>query len=339
MKNTCSILLYVLLATPALSACAQDGSQMMTQKERGQLVGRISTLLLDNYIFPDVAEEMVIALNEGLQSTYSTIDDPKEFAESLTRDLQAISNDRHMRIVYDPEALQVPGSTGSSEDRAASMKSYMDKLKRENYGFKELKILDGNIGYLNLTGFVNTDHARETAVDAMNFLAATDAVIIDLRENGGGSPTMIQLITTYFFEGDPIHLNTFYNRPNDETWESWTLADVPGKRMPDVDLYLLTSNYTFSAAEEFAYNLRNLNRATIVGETTGGGAHPVDRRMISDRFMISLPIGRAINPISQTNWEGVGVEPHVKVDREEALNIAQKMAVQKLDVAVVGEKK
>jgi len=330
MKNTCYLLLYVLLAAPVLSACAQDHSQMMTQKERVQLVGKINQLLLDNYIFPDVAEEMVQALNAGLQDAYHSIDQPTEFAESLTKDLQTISNDRHLRIAFDPEAQQVPGSSGSSGDRAASMKNYMEKLKRENYGFKELKMLEGNIGYLNLTGFVNTDYAREAAVAAMNYLADKDAVIIDLRENGGGSPTMIQLISSYFFDGEPIHLNTFYNRPNDETWETWTLTEVPGKRMPDVELYILTSKYTFSAAEEFAYNLRNLNRATIIGETTGGGAHPVDRRMISDRFMISLPIGRAINPITMTNWEGVGVEPHVKVDKDEALLTAQRMAIEKL---------
>ncbi|WP_143959809.1 S41 family peptidase [Litoribacter populi] len=321
-----TFLLLILFAASILDIKAQSHATKLTEEERAQVVEEVSQLLRDNYIFPEVAEEMAELIKEGLKNNYKSLEWPQEFAECLTEDLRSISNDRHLSVIFEQKPVMGQNSSGSPDAK----RNYLDNQRRDNFGFKELKILDGNIGYLNLKGFVHADFAKETAVAAMNFLANADAVIIDLRENGGGSPTMIQLISSYFFKGDPIHLNTFYNRPNDETWETWTLEEIPGKRMPDVDLYILTSNYTFSAAEEFAYNLRHLNRATIVGETTGGGAHPVQRMVVADRFMISLPTGRAINPITKTNWEGVGVEPHMKVESDEALLTAQIMALETL---------
>jgi len=167
----------------------------------------------------------------------------------------------------------------------------------------------------------------------MNFLSNSSALIIDLRNNGGGSPSMIQLISTYLYDQDedPVHLNNFYWRPSDEHTQTWTLPYVPGNRLgSDVDVYVLTSGQTFSAAEEFTYNLKNLERATIVGETTGGGAHPGGTQIATDRFVVWVPSGRAINPITETNWEGTGVTPHVDVPREEALAKAHLMALEKL---------
>ena len=141
---------------------------------------------------------------------------------------------------------------------------------------------------------------------------------------------MIQLITSYLYGPEPIHLNSFYHRISDDTTQTWTLPYVPGKRRPDIDVYVLTSQRTFSAAEEFTYNLKNLERATIVGETTGGGAHPGGTQIASDRFTVWVPSGRAINPITNTNWEGTGVEPDVKVEAEKALAEAQILALENL---------
>ena len=180
-----------------------------------------------------------------------------------------------------------------------------------------------------MTGFSNVDEgAGATAQAAMNFLGNADALIIDLRQNGGGSPSMIQLITSYLYGPERVHLNNFYNRPRDEYTQTWTLPYVPGKRRPDIDVYVLTSQSTFSAAEEFSYNLRNLERATLIGETTGGGAHPGGTQIATSRFTIWVPDGRAINPITNTNWEGVGVEPHIKVPAQEALETAQITALE-----------
>ena len=141
---------------------------------------------------------------------------------------------------------------------------------------------------------------------------------------------MIQLITSYLYDADPVHLNNFYYRPTDEHTQTWTLPHVPGQRRPDIDVYVLTSNRTFSAAEEFSYNLKNLKRATLIGETTGGGAHPGGTQIATDRFTVWVPTGRAINPISKTNWEGTGVKPHIEVPAAEALVTAQIKVLEKL---------
>jgi len=154
-------------------------------------------------------------------------------------------------------------------------------------------------------------------------------VIVDLRQNGGGDPAMVQLIASYFFGTEPVHLNDLYFRPSDSTTQWWTLAYVPGRRMPTTDVYVLTSHRTFSAAEEFTYDLQNLKRATIVGEVTGGGAHPGDPERLSEHFMMFVPSGRAVNPVTKTDWEGTGVKPDVEVPAEKALKMANLMALKR----------
>jgi C-terminal processing protease CtpA/Prc len=166
----------------------------------------------------------------------------------------------------------------------------------------------------------------------MSFLANSDAVIIDLRKNGGGDPSKIQLITSYFFD-QPTHLNSFYIRKGNTTQQFWTSAHVAGKRMTGMPIYVLTSQRTFSAAEEFSYNLKNLKRATLVGETTGGGAHPVEPHFLAGVHLLAIiPFGRAVNPITGTNWEGTGVVPDIQVPADKALETAHLDALKKLQV-------
>jgi tetratricopeptide (TPR) repeat protein len=164
----------------------------------------------------------------------------------------------------------------------------------------------------------------------MNFLANCDAVIFDLRRNGGGSPGMIRFITSWLFE-EPTHLNSLYWREGDRTEEFWTQADIPGKRLAEVPAFVLTSNFTFSGGEEFTYNLQSLKRATIIGETTGGGAHPGGTVPVGERFMAFIPTGRAINPITGTNWEGTGVVPDIQVAADDALDTALPLAREAAD--------
>jgi C-terminal processing protease CtpA/Prc len=163
----------------------------------------------------------------------------------------------------------------------------------------------------------------------MNFLSNANAIIIDLRKNGGGNPSMIQLLSSYFLE-DYTHLNSFENRGEDSLQQFWTLPYVPGRSMYETDLYVLTSQRTFSGAEEFTYNMKNLERATIIGETTGGGAHPGGFQIAIHDFLVWVPTGRAVNPITKTNWEGTGIEPHVSVPQDKALEKAHSMALEKL---------
>ncbi len=198
-------------------------------------------------------------------------------------------------------------------------------MRKDNFGFKKIELLPGNIGYIDFRYFADAGFggAGATAIAAMNFLAHTDAIIFDLRQNGGGNPSMIQLISSYLFE-EPVHLNSFYIRKTNETKQFWTQGHVQGSKMTGNPVYVLTSSYTFSGAEEFTYNLKNMKHGTIIGETTGGGAHPVEGRIFENlNVAMSLPFGRAVNPITKTNWEGTGIEPNIKVPADLALIVAR----------------
>ena len=166
-------------------------------------------------------------------------------------------------------------------------------------------------------------------IAAMNFLGYCDAVIVDLRQNGGGDTTGIQLLCSYFFS-EMKHLNDIRFRDEEKTENYWTLPYVPGPKPINADLYILTSSRTFSGAEEFSYNMKNLKRGTIVGEATGGGAHPTDAKIVQDEFILRVPFARAFNPVSKTNWEGTGVAPDVQVPAEQAFDRAYGMAIEKL---------
>ena len=327
--NTLTFILAGLLMIMATSLMAQDSP--MTKAERQLVIDSVSSKLNANYVFPEVAKKMSANLRDKLKNgAYNSISDPNQFATQLTEDLQAISKDKHLRVSFAPEQIQEREQVVSPEDSIAFLNRWIDQMKRDNFGFKEVKIMNGNVGYLDLRSFSNVEYAGPTAVAAMNYLSNTDAIIIDLRNNGGGSPAMIQLITSYLFGSEPVHLNNFYWRPSDQTTQTWTLPHVSGQRSPDTPVYVLTSGSTFSAAEEFSYNLKNLERATLVGETTGGGAHPGGSRAATDRFMVWTPIGRAINPITNTNWEGTGVSPHIEVSSKDALDVAYVKALEAL---------
>src|SRR5262249_14549182 len=177
------------------------------------------------------------------------------------------------------------------------VKKMRERTARMNAGFVKVERLPGNVGYLELTGFMSPEEAARPAAAAMNFLAATDALIIDLRKNGGGSPPTVALVCSYFFGEEPVHLNSLYWRKGDRTEEFWTRKAVEGPRYLNKEVYVLTSKRTFSGAEEFTYNLKNLKRATVVGETTGGGAHPGGGVRLGGRFGGVIPHGPAASAV------------------------------------------
>ncbi len=330
MNTICKFIVLAFLMLLGSKLNAQK-VELLTQKEQQTVIDSIGSKLNANYIFPEIATKMVSNMETKLKNgNYKSIQDPQEFATTLTTDLQTISKDKHIRITFAPGQIAEQQQAITAEDSIAYLNRYVANLKRNNFGFKEVKIMPGNIGYLDLRSFSNVEYAGETAVSAMNFLSNTDAIIIDLRNNGGGSPAMIQLITSYLFGSDPVHLNNFYWRPTDRNSQTWTLPHVSGTRSPNTPVYVLTSRGTFSAAEEFSYNLKNLERATLVGETTGGGAHPGGSVVATDRFMVWVPTGRAINPITNTNWEGTGVSPHIKTAAADALDTAYTKALKSL---------
>jgi C-terminal processing protease CtpA/Prc len=311
----------------AVVALAQQGppEQPDTTIDAAVRKETITTLLKrlnDAYVFPETAAKMAEAINARVaRGEYESITSAKQFAQTLTAHLQEVSRDKHLRVRYSYEPIKPRPER--REPTAEEKERYSAELKRINFGFERLERLPGNIGYIDLRGFTAAEFGKETVAAAFNFLANTDSLIVDLRKNGGGDPEMVQLICSYLFDGQPVHLNSLYWREGNRTQEFWTLKDVAGKRYGNKEVYVLTSNYTFSGAEEFSYNLKNLKRATIVGETTGGGAHPGGGNRLSEHFGAFIPTGRAINPITKTNWEGTGVEPDVKVPADQALHVAQ----------------
>ncbi|HJU75174.1 MAG TPA: S41 family peptidase, partial [Gemmatimonadaceae bacterium] len=210
-----------------------------------------------------------------------------------------------------------------------------ERLKADNYGIGTPEILEGNVAYLELRTFgVPPDLMGDALTEAMSKVADADALIIDVRRNGGGSPHAVALVSTYLFGPDTVHLNSLYFRPANRTDHFWTRASVPGKRFgPDKPLYVLTSDRTFSAAEEFTYNLQTRKRATIVGDTTGGGAHPGGGQRLHAHFGVFVPSGRAINPITKTNWEGTGIVPDIAVPSDQAREAAHRAALERLNRA------
>jgi retinol-binding protein 3 len=282
------------------------------------------------YVFPDVAKQAGDSLRARLKrGAYDSYTSAAGFAVRLHDELREIAHDKHMSVAYAVTALPpAPAQQGGppSPQVTANQQAQADA---NNCGFVKVEVLPGNIGYLKFNGFANPNLCAPTASAAMNFLAGTKALIVDLRENGGGSPAMVSYISSYLFS-QKTHLNDLWDRKSGQTTEFWTRDDVPGRKFGgEKPVYVLTATRTFSGAEEFSYNLKSLKRAVIVGETTGGGAHPVGPHRIDDHFQIAVPYARAINPITKTNWEGVGVEPDVKVPASEALTTALKLLAEK----------
>src|SRR5579871_1204 len=322
-----------LLATPLLAQGPPPGPDTTIDgATRNAVLDGALKALKDGYVFPDIAARMEQALrsHQGAKD-YDSITSARQFATRLTDDLREVSHDKHLRVDYVSQVLPpAPSQPPGPEELQKIMDQQRAQLARINFGFEKLERLAGNVGYLDLRAFTPAALTGDTAAAAMNFLANSDAVIFDLRKNGGGDPATVTLIASYLFGPQPVHLNDLYNRPRDETQQFWTLPYVPGKRLAGKDVYVLTSSFTFSGGEEFTYDLKTQKRATIIGETTGGGAHPVGGRRIDDHFIIGVPSGRAINPITKTDWEGTGVEPDVKVSADQALPTAHLMALEKL---------
>jgi retinol-binding protein 3 len=286
----------------------------------------------EEYVFPEVAATMAKRVRKRqADKEYAGVKTGQELAERLTKDLQAVAKDKHLRILCSTAKLPKPPagfSPGKIPPRIQERRARMDRWF--NGGYRQVERLPGNIGYLAVDGFPQVEAAIEPAAAAMDFLANTDALIIDVRRNSGGTPGSVALLCSYFFDNKPIHLEDLYYRKGNRTLESWTRKDLAGRRYLGKDVYILTSHRTFSGAEEFAYDMQTQKRAIIVGETTGGGAHPGGMARLNDHFLMFVPRGRAINPITKTNWEGTGVKPDVAVPADTALDKARDLAVRKL---------
>lgn len=316
------------LPFPGVAAGATDAPSdpsSITPAIRAEVVAEIRELIGTRYVHADEAAAISSEIEASLAAgRYDAYDRALDFAGALTADLQA--HDLHFAVHWSPPATDV-ASPNDHEDEGESSSTEYARLN--NHGFERVARLPGNLGYLDLRFFDDPEAAGDTAVGAMAVLANTDAVLIDLRQNGGGEPGMVQLLISYFLPGR-VHYNGLYWRESDSTEQLWSLPHVAGRRRPDVPLWILTSARTGSAAEAFAYSLQALDRAEIVGERTVGAANPGDGFPLSHGFDIFVSTGAAVNPITGTSWEHTGVQPDLEVPSDEALDTARLAALRHL---------
>jgi retinol-binding protein 3 len=314
-KNAlCSALL--LLAAQAVAEAPR-----LDAASRSRAIDNVIAAMNERYVFPDVAKKVEAALRDPAQRRALDGEAPKVFAKQMTQALQALTRDKHLRVTASD--TPVPEPSAADKPAADDILQFRAEAQRGNFGVERVERLPGNIGYIELRAFESLEWSGEAISAAMTLVAHSEALIVDLRRNGGGDPATVAWMTSYLFD-ERTHLNDLYFRPENKTTQFWTSDWVPGARFGGrKPVVVLTSANTFSGAEEFSYNLKNLKRATLVGETTGGGAHPGELRRIGTHLRMFVATGRAINPISKTNWEGTGVEPDVKVAADDALRVAQ----------------
>ena len=274
--------------------------------------------LTESYVVPDVAGRMAARIRDKEHAGgYDAIQSSAALAKALTEDIRSVSHDLHTYVLYSYGVIRDPPQRRPEVPLAPPSGAI-----RSNFGFRRLEILDGNVGYIDLRSFVKPAFAAHTAAAAMNFVANSDALILDLRHNQGGDGGMVRLLCSYFFGSTPVHLADGYQREGNQTEEIWTLPDVPGARYVAKPVFILTSRQTFSAAEALAYALQALKRAVIVGERTAGGAYGGGRQSINAHFDLLLSTSRTVNAVTKTDWEGTGVQPDVPVPADRALDIA-----------------
>jgi hypothetical protein len=322
-------------ATPRISM-PDDGSLAAEQMSGHQIVTTAMSLLRGNYVFPEVAEQAAVAVEARLAAgEYDNLDEIT-LTDLVTTHLQEITGDKHLRLRLGggPPPGRAPGGPEPGpgprpgprdlepkghEARRLAMRQ-MGRL--DNFGIRRVERLDGNVGYLDLRRVAMPANAGPVIAAAMELVAGTYALLLDLRHNGGGSPDGVALWCSYLLEEEPTHLNDIFHADTGETRQFWSQPYVPGTRYVDRPVYVLTSSHTFSGGEELCYNLQALGRAELIGETTGGGAHPTRGFPVSHAVMIGIPFARSINPVTGTNWQGTGVVPDVPVPEAEAYDVA-----------------
>ncbi len=287
----------------------------------------LAGLVGERYVFPGLAAEISALLESRLAGgCYAQAPDEEALAAALTQDLQSLNGDKHLRLLHSAAGLPERGD----QAEAAALSAY---AALTSGGIARAERLDGNVGYLDLRPLLFPPAmAGDAAAAAMTLLALTDVLIIDLRRCLGGAPDMVAMLCSYLLGDEPVHLIDMIGRPAAdgaaEVRQSWTMPFTPGRRFgPDKPVFVLTSGTTFSGGEELSYDLQQMGRATVVGERTRGGAHPVERFRIRAHLQATIPVSRSLSPVSGGNWEGTGVLPDVAVPAGEALDTAYQRAL------------
>jgi hypothetical protein len=285
-----------------------------------QVIPEAAQLVHQHYVLPDVGAELARLLRRRLAEGRYDVDDVERLAELVTADLRSLNGDGHLGLRHHRDP--VPAQQGAAT--LARMRSDFDVSLG---GVPLVQLLDGGVALLKLfPALFPLGWAAEPLAAALTLVAPASALILDLRGNGGGDPDTVAFICSYLLD-DRTHLNTMHWRTGERAEQSWTLPHVPGARFGGTKpVYVLIDRRTFSGAEELAYDLQQLGRAVVVGEPSGGGAQPYEGWTVHEHLEVTVPTGRGINPVSGTNWEGVGVQPDITCAGAAALDRARQAA-------------
>ncbi|WP_281990839.1 S41 family peptidase [Aquimarina aggregata] len=311
------VLIILLVLQPILIYSQKS----ISESEKNIVIENIKVLIDSNYVFNDKVKSINNSLDSlNLTGKYNDIRDYKKFEKVLTDDLVEVTKDLHFKVRYHPEYVknsreQLNRQAARENEKKPKKEVRIDwdlwYAKKENFGFEKVEILGGNIGYIKYNFWYPLEWTKSTLDATMKFIANTDALIIDLTENGGGYSPTDSYLGSYFFDKESILWSSSYTRPTEETESEYTFKEVGGERYLNKLIFILVSEETFSLGEKFAYCMKHFNKATIVGQTSAGAAHGIDYIEVNDNFMIQLPISHNIHPITQTDWEGTGVIPNI----------------------------
>lgn len=342
MRRTITSLLGLLmlfgLTRPGPLVIAQGCS--VDEKLISETVSQVADMLEEKYVIPEIGKRYSDHLLSLLsRNGFAGITDGRKLAEAIVNALEEVQKDLHLKLRFDPRGVSNMrrAEAANEEERRKERELQLRAEKARNFGALELKILPGNIGYFRLDSFPG-EAGSDTLISAIGFLQYAEAIVLDLRHNGGGNPEMIMLLGSYFFDPDDgVHFSSFYHRIKDRVYQHRGFFYVPGRRLPHTKLYLLVSQRTFSAAEGFAYDLQCLKRATIVGEKTMGAAHAANPFVVNDCFLLQLPFARPISPVTNSNWEGSGVEPDIPCQSDAAIAAVYKIELDRMLTILSGE--
>lgn len=318
---------FLFLLAALLLAPGPANAQTLDRDTQRDVVSRLKVALQQNYIFPDRLAVITAELDKQVQPGPVEADD---FAADLARELVRASGDLHFAVAFSPDEVAAYHLAKANGD--AITQTQRDHERRENFGFVDARRLDGSLAYIRFDFFADPQDAQEIAAGAMRFAEGAEGLIFDLRYNNGGVLEMAQFLMSYLYPAGKDQEFFDYNYTDQGVRvnrSQWSLPAVPGRRSADIPVVVLTGSTSFSAAEWMAFSLQKLGRATVIGEQTAGGAHPVTRVPVDDRFMLQTPFGQIRDPVNGQDFEGVGVTPDIAVPAEDALLTAQKFLLQR----------
>ena len=302
----------------------------MDQHEVTRVVREVQALVEDRYVYPGVGEQVAQVLAAGLvEGRYPA--DERQLAAAVTADLQSVNGDKHLRLLYHGEPIGHREPGDDAEEYAAVARWAQQTCG----GVASVQRLAGNVGYLDLQPILfPAVIGAELITAALSLVAATEALIIDVRQCLGGEPAMAAFLISYLWDHEPVQLTGLQERRDDRPRQSWTLPYVPGRRFGKTKpVYVLTSATTFSGGEQLAYDLQQLGRAVLIGEPTRGGGHAREGFRVHPHLEATISVAAAVSPVSGTSWEGTGVTPDIPTPAAQARDKAHRLALEQVITA------